>query len=155
MKLNQYYSHLCKPAKFYFILSVIIYLIVFIQNITTPGKFSLGFYTCDHKQTPMILIYHAFYILLWTFILNLICRGSTTLSWVIVLFPFILSIFILAYIMFLGMTSKSCNCGSSCTCNKSPDKGHTTQSSQSMYGGYHPIDVDMYSVSYSEYGSPY
>lgn len=152
MKLNQYYSHLCKPAKFYFILSVVIYLIVFIQNISTPGKFNLGFYSCDHKQTPMILIYHAFYILVWTYILNLICRGSTTLSWVIVLFPFILSLFILGYIMFLGIsnksTSSSSSTSSSCNCNKSDD-------SKAMNSPYHPVEIDMYSVSYGQYGSAY
>ncbi len=156
MKLNRYYSMLCNPAKFYFVMSVVIYLIVFIQNITTPGKFSLGLYSCDHKQTPLILIYNALYILLWTYVLNLICRGSSILSWVIVLFPFILSLFILGYIMFLGISSPSkstssstggqgCGCGSECTCNKSSN--------------YHPAEVDMYAVSYSQYGtttgSPY
>jgi hypothetical protein len=150
MKLNQYYSMLCNPAKFYFVLSVVIYLIVFIQNITTPGKFSLGFYSCHHKQTPLILIYHALYIIVWTFVLNLICRGSTTLSWVIVLFPFILSLFILGYIMFLGMSSTNSNssscssgsCGSNCSCN------------QTHESTYQPMD--MYSVSYHQYdGSPY
>ncbi len=154
MKLNRYYSMLCNPAKFYFVISVVIYLIVFIQNITTPGKFSLGLYSCDHKQTPMILIYNALYILVWTFVLNLICTGSTTLSWVIILFPFILSLFILGYIMFMGLTgssksssdsstsssSSSCggSCGSNCPC-KSPQ----------------PVEVDMYAMSYSQYGTSY
>jgi hypothetical protein len=153
MKLGHYYSMLCNPAKLYFVVSVVIYLIMFIQNITTPGKFSLGIYTCDHKQTPMILLYNAFYIILWTFILNLICKGSTTLSWVIIFFPFILSLFILGYIMFLGITgtksssksdsTSSCGCSSSessCSCNKT---------------AYQPSEIDMYSVSYSQYGSPY
>lgn len=151
MKLERYYAILCNPAKFYFVLSVVIYLIVFIQNITTPGKFSLGLYSCDHKQTPLILIYNALYILLWTYILNLICRGSSTLSWVIVLFPFILSLFILVYIMFLGISSKStqpsqptssCSCGGSCSSCKSAST-------------YHPSDIDMYSVSYSQYETVY
>lgn len=150
MKLNQYYSMLCNPAKFYFVVSVVIYLIVFIQNITTPGKFSLGLYSCDHKQTPLILIYHALYILIWTYVLNLICRGSKTLSWVIVLFPFILSLFILGYIMFLGMSTSNtttssggCGCGSTCSCNKSNQ------------ATYQPAEIDMYSISYSQYGSTY
>lgn len=152
MKLERYYSMLCNPAKFYFVLSVVIYLIVFIQNITTPGKFSLGLYSCDHKQTPLILIYNALYILLWTYILNLICRGSATLSWVIVLFPFILSLFILGYIMILGIsstksTSSSSSSSSSCSC------GGTCSSCKGT--SYHPSEIDMYSVSYSQYGSPY
>lgn len=145
MKFDKYYNVLCKPAKFYFVISVVMYLIVFIQNITTPGKFSLGLYSCHHEQTPLILIFNALYILLWTYILNVICSINTTLSWIIVLFPFVLSLFILGYIMFIGLTQTSTKSCSSCNKDK-------------------PQEVDMYSISYSsyvdssdysQYGSPY
>jgi hypothetical protein len=149
MKLERYYSMLCNPAKFYFVLSVVVYLIMFVQNITTPGKFSLGLYSCDHKQTPLILIYHALYIIFWTYILNLICRGSSTLSWVIVLFPFMLSLFVLGYIMVLGMSGKSTPSSTSSSC------GGSCGGSCASCNSYKPTEIDMYSVSYSNYGSVY
>lgn len=141
MKFEQYYSKLCKPAKFYFIVSVIVYLIVFIQNITTPGKFSLGLYSVDHEQTPMILIYNALYILFWTFVLNMICTGSEVISWIIVLFPFILSLFVLGYILYLGNATSCSTCSS---CSSSHPKGHPNGPPQDHQKEV--VVVDMYGM---------
>jgi hypothetical protein len=68
---------LCSPALLYFVLSVIAFLAMI-------GKASL-----------MTLLVKAFFILLWTWFLNFLCKkGHSGISWFLVLFPFILMLMI-------------------------------------------------------------
>jgi hypothetical protein len=68
---------LCTPALIYFVLSVIAFL-------SMLGKASL-----------MTLVVKAFFILLWTWFLNYLCKkGHSGISWFLVLFPFILMLMI-------------------------------------------------------------
>ena len=104
MNLIAIYNKLCNPAKFYLVISVVCFVLLLLQNAGTSGKFNLGLYSVDHKQTPMILVGNFLYILVWTWLLNMICTLNPNISWVIVLFPFILTFIILGYILFLGLT---------------------------------------------------
>ena len=64
---------LCTPAFLYFILSLIAFI------------FMLG------KVSMMTLLVKAFFILLWTWFLNFLCKkGYSSISWFLVLLPFIL-----------------------------------------------------------------
>ena len=68
------FSQLCDPAKLYFVL-VIISIII--------GLFS-GFHI-------LAIIVKLFFAFIWTMILNWLCKkGWQTLSWILVLLPFIL-----------------------------------------------------------------
>lgn len=100
------YNNLCNPAKFYLVISIICFVVLFLQNVGMRGKFNLGLYSVDHEQTPLILVGNVIYILVWTWLLNVICKINPNISWVIVLFPFILTFIILGYILFLGLTKR-------------------------------------------------
>lgn len=104
MNVSVLYKSLCNPAKFYLVISLICFGILLMQNVGQGEKFNLGLYSVVHKQTPLILVGNFLYILLWTWLLNLICKFNPNISWVIVLFPFILTFIILGYILFLSLT---------------------------------------------------
>jgi hypothetical protein len=97
------YDKLCNPAKFYFILSTVTFIFILLQNIGTPNRFSLGIYSCRHSNTGMLLICNAVYILFWTWLLNIICKINTSISWIIVLFPFLLLFIALGLVLFKGI----------------------------------------------------
>lgn len=97
------YDKLCNPAKFYFIIATVSYILILLQNIGTPNRFVLGSYSCRHSSPGLLLILQAVYIVFWTWVLNLICKVNTSISWIIVLFPFILLFVILGLVLFQGM----------------------------------------------------
>jgi hypothetical protein len=51
----------------------------------------------------LLLLIQALYILFWTWLLNLICKVNKGISWIIVLFPFILFFLALGIILFQGI----------------------------------------------------
>ena len=80
------FSSICTPAQLYLVLSVIALI------FGLMSKFSIS-----------TLFIKGFFILLWTWILNWLCsKGYKTISWILVLLPFIfmaLTVFMLADIM--------------------------------------------------------
>ena len=85
------FSELCNPAKLYFVL-VIISIIV--------GLFS-GFQF-------LAIIVKLIFAFIWTVVLNWLCKkGWKTLSWILVLLPFIL--IVLAYFGMYRMSKKQQN----------------------------------------------
>ena len=109
------FDKLCSPAKFYLIISLIPYIFILLQNIGNFGKFSLGSYSCNHSNTGLLLFSQALYIIIWTWVLNLICKTNTTISWVIVLFPFVLFFILIGLVLIQGIHKEKkegyCNCG--------------------------------------------
>lgn len=102
MKLTKKFSKLCTPAMLYFVLSMISLVFMGIQNINgETNRYCLGSYSCHSENVPMIFILKVIYILFFTWILNLICKaGYTSISWFIVLLPFIL-LFVLLGLLIL------------------------------------------------------
>jgi hypothetical protein len=100
------FKELCPPAKFYFIIASISYILMLFQNINCNGRFYLGSYSCP-QNTSVILLANALYIALWTWILNLICTVNKNISWIIVLFPFILLFIGLGIVLIDGMQKES------------------------------------------------
>ena len=93
-------KQLCTPAYLYFVLSMIALVVVFIQNIGNTNKLYLGSMKASVPNTTAIFIMKFIYILFWTWILNLICKdGYTSISWLLVLLPFILVTLIALLIM--------------------------------------------------------
>ena len=91
---------LCTPALIYFVISIISLVILFLQNIHNVNSYHLGNFSCRVPNTMMVFFFKLMYILFWTWILNLICKdGHTGISWLLVLFPFILLFVILGLIM--------------------------------------------------------
>lgn len=84
---------LCEPAMLYLILSVIGLILIGIQNTVPQASkhFCIGKYECDEVTKPTAFVMQGFYVLFWTWLLNLLCKnGFKTVSWFIVLFPFVL-----------------------------------------------------------------
>ena len=99
---------LCKPAYFYFVISVVTMIFMMLQNLT-EGKnvLCLGEYKCTTTGAPLVFIGQTVYILIWTKVLDMLCnRGLTSISWFLVLFPYLLMFILLALII---LSAKSSN----------------------------------------------
>lgn len=101
-KLPSSIKELCTPAAFYFIISIIGFILIAIQNINSRGIYVIGNYSCPTTSLTLIFFYKLIYILFWTYILNLICRdGRQGLSWLLVLLPYILLFVIIGLLMLM------------------------------------------------------
>lgn len=96
------YNSLCKPARFYLLISVFMYIFVILQNVSATDRFTLGTYSTPHSNPLIILVFNAVYIVLWTWMLNLICKINPGISWLIVLFPIVLLFIGFAMLLFSG-----------------------------------------------------
>lgn len=94
---------LCTPAWLYFVISIVSFAIVLLQNLGNSGSFNLGSFSCRVPSTIVVLALKLLYILFWTYVLNLICKdGHVGLSWFLVLLPFLL-MFVLVGLLMLNM----------------------------------------------------
>jgi len=99
-KIQIMLKQLCKPAYFYFILSIVGLFVMVIQNIGNHNKLNVGSFSCNVPSTILVFIFEFLYILFWTYILNLICKdGHSTISWLLVLVPWILFFVILGLVI--------------------------------------------------------
>jgi hypothetical protein len=92
MILN-FFSNLCTPAKLYFIISLILLVVSLYYDITRneKDKICLGNLSCKIESKPIFYILNIIFILIWAFILNLLCSfGWSKLSWFLFLFPYII-----------------------------------------------------------------
>lgn len=98
----KFYDKLCKPAQLYLLISLVVYVMILIQNIAAPDRFTLGPYSCMHDNQPLVMVGQLIYIAFWTWLLNMICKINTGISWLIVLFPFILFFVVFLAVVFNG-----------------------------------------------------
>lgn len=101
-RLERVYNGLCKPAQFYLVISAFGLLLMAFQNMGATDQFTLGSYSTPHSNPMMILLFNVVYIAAWTWMLNILCRINTKISWVIVLFPFILFFIALSMMLLKG-----------------------------------------------------
>jgi hypothetical protein len=91
---------LCTPAYVYLVISMISIILMIVQNAGNTNTYCLGNYACMVSNTAWVFAGKAFYVVLWTFILNLICSyGYRNISWFLVLFPFILFFILIGLFM--------------------------------------------------------
>tara|TARA_Y100000361_G_C11161886_1_gene348032 strand:+ start:2452 stop:2775 length:324 start_codon:yes stop_codon:yes gene_type:complete len=96
-------KNLCDPAYVYLVISVIGLIISSIQNFGNVNTYCLGSYSCDVTNTSIIFVIKVLYILFWTWLLNIICKGGApTFAWLLVLFPFVLLFVVLGLMMITG-----------------------------------------------------
>lgn len=84
---------LCTPSFIYFVMSILLIFVTIVNSLRKKNfkKFS--------SVLLMIIVLKLIYVVFWTWILNLICKsGNPNISWLLVLFPFIL-IFLLMITM--------------------------------------------------------
>ena len=92
----------CTPAYFYFIISIIAIIIMLFQNTGNTDMYCLGDYSCNVTNTYVIFLIKLLYVLFWTWVLNIICKnGYTSVSWFLVLMPFIVMFLLIAYLLFM------------------------------------------------------
>ena len=89
---------LCDPALYYLLISVAIIIVIASQNYGQGYNYCVGTHSCPSSHVSGLFALKVLYVLLWTWILNLICKnGSETLSWILVLFPIVLMFVFIAF----------------------------------------------------------
>jgi len=87
----------------YFVISIIALTMVLFQNLGNSNSYTVGSFSCRVPNTALVFIVKLMYVLFWTYVLNLICKdGHTSLSWLLVLLPWIL-LFVMIGILMLNM----------------------------------------------------
>ena len=85
------FKNLCSPAFIYLLISVLIFIVIALQNFGNSTKYCLGNFECNVPSTFIIFVAQALYILFWTFILNSLCKaGYKEVSWFLVILPLVL-----------------------------------------------------------------
>ena len=100
MNLGKTYKALCAPAQFYLVISAILGSLILVQNLFhgDTSELCVGLYTCDISHVAVFFMVKILYVLFWTFVLNFLCRkGLKSLSWFLVLVPFVLFALLLFY----------------------------------------------------------
>ena len=93
-------AKMCTPATIYFIISLIGLILLGVGNLGNNDRLCIGKYTCNVGNNTIIFVLNAVYILFWTFVLDLMCKnGYGSLSWFVLLLPFILAFMFLAMVM--------------------------------------------------------
>jgi len=93
MKLDKTFKSLCSPARFYLGISVFFILLLLVQNLFNANSKELcvGMYKCDIYHIVLFFLGKILYVAFWTWILNTLCKyGLKSISWFIVLIPFLL-----------------------------------------------------------------
>jgi hypothetical protein len=94
------FKNLCTPAYVYFVVSMITVLVMAVYNYYNINIYCLGNYSCNVTNISLIFIIKIVYILFWTWVLNLICRGGgTTVSWFLVLIPYLIFLIMVVYLL--------------------------------------------------------
>jgi len=102
------FKNLCSPAFIYLFISVLIFIIIAIQNFGNTTKYCLGAFECEIPNTFLLFVFKALYILFWTFILNSLCKaGYKEISWLLVILPLLLLFVILGLIIITYSVSPS------------------------------------------------
>lgn len=97
------FLNLCDPALLYLVVSGIFLVLIITQNLLNPypDVYCVGEYFCKSSNIYLLFIIKAIYILIWTWILNILCSyGLTWVSWLFVLVPFIL--FFILILMYMS-----------------------------------------------------
>jgi hypothetical protein len=103
LQLPKSLKELCTPSLIYFVISIISLTVVLLQNLGNTNSYHVGSFSCRVPNTALIFIVKLIYILFWSWVLNLICKdGHTELSWLLVLFPFIL-LFVMMGLLMINM----------------------------------------------------
>lgn len=82
---------LCPPAQLYFVISVLSFLGMLLQNCGSKSEYQIGTFKAPTPCHPMYyFLAKALYILFWTYGLNFLCqKGFKQVSWGLVLLPII------------------------------------------------------------------
>lgn len=94
-------NKLCLPAQLYLAISTLSVLGIFFQNLGMQNKYCIGNLSRELPCSNMVVfVGKVLYILVWTWILQKLCKkGYKSISWLIVLLPFVLMFLVLLIMM--------------------------------------------------------
>lgn len=103
MQLMKTFKTLCSPAQIYLAISVLTTMTMCFQNIGNPNVYACGMIKAKTPVHNMIYFaFKIFYILIWTYLLNILCKkGMKKVSWLLILLPYILMFIFIGFIMVL------------------------------------------------------
>ncbi len=94
-------NNTCMPAYLYFYISLLVLIVIAIQNIGNKHSYCVGPYDCDVPDTMLVFIVKLLYIIFWTWLLHVICKaGYTKIAWFIFLLPIILMFLAILILLF-------------------------------------------------------
>ena len=99
---NKSYKSLCSPSRFYLVISAVLAGLILVQNLVhgNTKELCVGSYSCSIPHIVLFFAVKILYILFWTWFLDYLCRhGLKSLSWFLVLIPFLLFAVVLAIIL--------------------------------------------------------
>lgn len=89
-KLLERIRKLCTPAYVYLVISVVTIAVMMGQNLGNDNEYCVGEYSCRVPSTTLMFVIKAVSVAFWTIVLNSLCdTGYTTLSWFLVIMPFL------------------------------------------------------------------
>ena len=98
MNIQKSLKGLCQPAHIYFVISMIAFVFMVIQNLGNTHTYVCGMYQCSVENTTAVFVGKVLYVLFWTWLLNVFCKaGYEKLSWFLVIFPFVLMFVLFPY----------------------------------------------------------
>ena len=69
------YNSLCTPAQFYFLISCISVLSIYLQNLGNSNRYCVGKYTVSLRHHNIyFFLFKAIYVVIWTLLLNKLCK---------------------------------------------------------------------------------
>jgi hypothetical protein len=90
---------LCTPAFIFFVISILSMFVMIFENIENTNTYCLGNVSCNVANTSMIFIVKIVVIIVWTWLLDILCgRGYEKVAWFILLFPYILLMLVILFI---------------------------------------------------------
>ena len=108
MNLSKIVKKLCTPARFYLGISIFMILLITVQNLfnNNSNELCVGSYKSDISEftnITVLLLFKILYVIFWTWLLNILCKnGLKSVSWFLVLLPFILFAVSIALLMYSG-----------------------------------------------------
>lgn len=101
MRILQKFRDLCRPAQIYLLFSLIGLIPLVFQNMNQGSILCVGNYECELGfPNVLVLLGNVGYMLIWTIILQSLCRtGYKQLSWFFVLIPFIMFFILIGLLM--------------------------------------------------------
>lgn len=95
---------LCNPAMFYLVISGISFLFILFQNLNNPNEYCVGNMKCNTEKKGIVFIGKVVYILFWTWLLDLMCKGGyTNVAWFILFLPFIFLFILIALFILMSL----------------------------------------------------
>jgi hypothetical protein len=89
---------LCSPSIVYLVISLFGIFYLGLMNIDSVNAYNMFGVEFETSFLYMIFIVKFLFIIFWTWVLNIICRaGYSYVSWIIVLFPFLLLFFLVLF----------------------------------------------------------